>query len=472
MSLFSDVKYKAVFEYFEKICAVPHGSGNTKGIADFFVQFAKENSLDFYRDIKDNVIIYKPASAGLENKPTVILQGHSDMVCDSVGKFDFINQPIEIFRDEATITANGTTLGADNGISCAMVLAILADKNAVHPALECVFTSDEEVGMFGALALDYSKLSGKTMFNLDSDGEGIITCGCAGGARCHITLNMTLAANNKHCFKLAIDGLLGGHSGVMIGFNRANAIKLAAKIISEIAPDANIISISGGSKENAIPSVARVVFASDCEIDFDAVATTYEKYVTDTFNDTQPCITLKPADMSDVAFDDVSSAKLIDMLNEMPTGVVEMSRDIDGLVQTSLNCGVIDIDDTMVHLDVSVRSNVKSRKADIIATVSDTATKYNAQVDVSGEYPSWEYNPSSSAKLTAIDVYDKMYGKQPKIEVIHAGLECGVFTDNIPDLDCIAFGPDLHDIHTVKERTDIGTVCRTFEFLNELLKNF
>ena len=470
MSLFSDVRHKEVFEYFEKICSVPHGSGNTNNIADFFVQFAICNNLKYYRDAKDNVIIYKSASPGQENKPAVILQGHSDMVCDSVSDYDFQNQPIEVVRDGDIITANGTTLGADNGMSCAMVLAILADKYAIHPTLECVFTTDEEVGMLGALALDFSKLSGKTMFNLDSDGEGIITCGCAGGACCHIALQMTVAANSKKCYELTVEGLLGGHSGVTIGTNRANAIKLAAEIIGKIAPDANIISISGGSKENAIPSVANVIFASAYDMDFYAIKTTYEKYVKDTFTDIDPCITLKSVDISNVAFNDASSVKLIDMLNEMPTGVVEMSKDIDSLVQTSLNCGVISTEGANVLLDVSVRSNVKSRKADIIAMVSDIAKKYDAYVDVSGEYPSWEYNPTSAAKLTAIDVYYRMYGKHPKIEVIHAGLECGVFTDNIPSLDCIAFGPNLYDIHTVKERTDIGTVSRTFEFLTELLK--
>lgn len=374
-------------------------------------------------------------------------------------------------RDGDIIRANGTTLGADNGIAGAMMLSILSDKDACHPALECVFTTDEEIGMFGALALDYSKLSGKVMFNLDSDGEGIITCGCAGGARCHLNIPMTVEKNNKPCYKLSVDGLLGGHSGGLIGTNRANAIKLAAKILSEIAPDSQIISISGGSKENAIPSVSEVVFASDCEFDFGTVADNYVKYVKDTFTDTEPRVILSAVNTTDIAFDKETSKKLISLINEMPTGVIEMSKNIDGLVQTSLNCGVISTEKDCVKFDISVRSNVKSRKIDIINMIKDISAKYGYSVGISGEYPSWEYNPSSDTKMTAIDIYKKMFGKDPKILVIHAGLECGVFTDNIPGLDCIAFGPTLEDIHTVNERVEIGSVSRTFEFLNELLMN-
>lgn len=469
--MFADVNHRDVFEYFSKICSIPHGSGNTKGIADYLCGFAIENNLKFYRDDMNNVIIYKNASEGYEDKPAVILQGHSDMVCDSVGKFDFETQPIEIVRDGDIIRANGTTLGADNGIAGAMMLSILADKDACHPALECVFTTDEETGMFGALALNYSKLSGKIMFNLDSDGEGIITCGCAGGASCHLDIPMTVEKNIKPCYKLSVGGLLGGHSGVMIGTNRANAIKLAAKVLAEIATDCQIISISGGSKENAIPSVAEVVFASGCDFDFVSVTECYEQYVKNTFTDTEPSVSLSAIDMIDTAFDESSSHKLIALINEMPTGVVEMSKDIDGLVQTSLNCGVIATEEGRVKFDISVRSNVKSRKIDIINMIKDISAKYGYPVEVSGEYPSWEYNPSYDAKMTAIDVYRRMFGKEPKIEVIHAGLECGVFTDNIPGLDCIAFGPTLEDIHTVNERVEIGSVCRVFEYLVELLKN-
>ena len=469
--MFRDIKHKVVFEYFAKICSIPHGSGNTIGIADYYCNFAKEHNLEFYRDDMNNVIIYKPASKGCEDKLGVILQGHSDMVCDSVGEFDFETQPIEIVRDGDIISANGTTLGADNGIAGAMMLAILADKNAVHPALECVFTSDEETGMFGALALDYSKLKGKTMLNLDSDGEGTITCGCAGGARCHISMAMDKCANDKKCYKLTVDGLLGGHSGVIIGYNRANAIKMAVKIVSEIAPDCSIVSVSGGSKENAIPSISEVVFATDLDIKIEDIKTKYEAYIKETFSDDEPCINISETNKSDVVFDRDSSDKLISLVNDMPTGVVEMSKDIEGLVQTSLNCGVISTTDNSVEFDISVRSNVKSRKMDIISMISDISAKYGYTVDISGEYPSWEYNPVSDAKQTAIDLFAKMYGKKPHIEVIHAGLECGVFTDNIPGLDCIAFGPSLYDIHTVNERMEIGSVCRVFEFLIELLKN-
>lgn len=469
--MFSDVKHRDVFEYFAKICSIPHGSGNTKGIADFLCDFAKGHNLDFYRDDMNNVIIYKSASEGYEDKPGVILQGHSDMVCDSTGKFDFETQPIEIVRDGDIIRANGTTLGADNGIAGAMMLSILADKDAVHPDLECVFTTDEETGMYGALALDYSKLSGRIMFNLDSDGEGIITCGCAGGGSCRLNIPMSVTDNVKPCYKLSIEGLLGGHSGVMIGLNRANAIKLAAKILSEIAPDCQIVSVSGGSKENAIPAIAVVVFATDCDLDFATVSEYYEKYVKDTFTDTEPCITLSAVDMTDSAYDAESSQKLISLINEMPTGVIEMSEDMEGLVQTSLNCGVIATKENSVEFDISVRSNVKSRKIDIINMIKDISAKYGISVDVSGEYPSWEYNPRSEAKKLAIDVYSKMFGEEPKIEVIHAGLECGVFADNLQNLDCIAFGPSLYDIHTVNERLEIGSVCRVFEFLKKLLKN-
>ena len=473
MSVLKGLKPEKVFEYFEEICGIPHGSGNTKRISDYLVSFAKERNLWFYQDEINNVIIKKDATAGYENAEAVILQGHIDMVCEKAPDcgIDMENEGLSLKTDGEAVWADGTTLGADNGIAVAMMLSILDDNSISHPAIEAVFTVDEEIGLIGANAIDASKLSGKRMINIDSEDEGIFTVSCAGGEQAKCILPVKREAFEGTAVSIFVGGLLGGHSGVMIGYNRANAIKMAVKIVSEIAPDCSIVSVSGGSKENAIPSISEVVFATDLDIKIEDIKTKYEAYIKETFSDDEPCINISETNKSDVVFDRDSSDKLISLVNDMPTGVVEMSKDIEGLVQTSLNCGVISTTDNSVEFDISVRSNVKSRKMDIISMISDISAKYGYTVDISGEYPSWEYNPVSDAKQTAIDLFAKMYGKKPHIEVIHAGLECGVFTDNIPGLDCIAFGPSLYDIHTVNERMEIGSVCRVFEFLIELLKN-
>ncbi len=464
MSLFDDIKQNNVLEYFEQLSQVPRGSFNSKGIADFLCSFAKSNNLEYYRDDSDNVVIYKP---GTKCGEPVILQGHTDIVCDSDGEFDFKNSPIKLLRYGDVVTADGTTLGADNGIACAMMMSILTDNSLRHPPVECVFTSNEEVGLLGAAALDCSVIKGKRMLNIDSECEGIFTVGCAGGISVAAEKNCGISNNTAKTYKLSVSGLDGGHSGVEIHKNRCNAIKLAAKIISEIG-NYNIISINGGSKENAIPSGCEIVFAAN--IEDKNITQKYIQYVKSTYSDADCKIEICDMPVSERTFTTADSAKIIDVLIALPDGIRCMNRIIPDLVQTSSNIGVVTTKGNGIKFEISIRSSASSEKYQLQKNIADILKKYDFDVDIHGDYPAWEFKEKSQIKDLAIKTYVDMYGKQPVIDVIHAGLECGLFSDKIQNLDCISYGPDLLDIHTTSERMSISSVLRVYEFTIQLLK--
>lgn len=465
MSLFSDINQNKVLQYFEMISDVPRGSANSKGIADFLEQFATKNNLKYYRDSANNVVIYKD---GTKDTQPVILQGHTDIVCDSVNEFDFINNPIKILRQGDIVTADGTTLGADNGIACAIMMSILTDNTLTHPDLECVFTSDEEIGLIGASKLDTSKLKGKTMLNIDSECEGVFTAGCAGGTSISSTYKYTKIDNTKNTYKLSVSGLDGGHSGVDIDKNRCSAIKLSFEIINSIG-NCNIVSVNGGSKENAIPSVCEVVFTAD-NVDFD-ICDDYSKKVKEMYSDAICNIEITQAEKSAYALSDEDSYNIINSVLELPNGIRCMNSLIPTLVQTSSNIGVVSTTDDAISFDISVRSSVSNEKIQIANDIKSILEKYNFNVDMHGDYPSWEFKEISLLRDTAVKVFEDLYKKSPVIDVIHAGLECGIFSDKIPGLDCISYGPDLFDIHTVNERMSISSVMRVYDFTVELLKN-
>ncbi len=465
-----------VFAYFEKICSIPHGSGNTKAISDYLVSFAQEHGLKCIQDSLNNVILFAPATKGYENRPAVILQGHMDMVCekDEDCPLDMALDGLEVTHDGEYVFAKGTTLGGDDGIALAYALAILDDESIPHPALEIVITVDEETGMEGATGIDLSMLKGRTLINIDSEDEGIFTVSCAGGARGTIRLPLQRRAVYGPCVKLVVDGLQGGHSGVEIHQNRANASKIMGHLLArvqELMPVC-ITGLSGGSKDNAIPrSCQATLVAMGSHIErINDVCLQLQNEVRQSFQEPQAVIFGEDVDaLGGNALSTQDSAKVIKLLCDVPNGVQAWSADIEGLVQTSLNLGVTHLDDDL-RLTFSVRSSVNQEKRDLLARLRLISEEFGAQYSEMGDYPAWEYRKDSALRDTMVDVYRKMFGSDPQVVAIHAGLECGILSDKLPGLDCVSIGPQMHDIHTSRERLSIASTERTWRFLLEVLK--
>lgn len=465
-----------VFAYFEKLCSIPHGSGNTKLISDYLVSFAREHGLKYIQDDLNNVIIFAPASPGYEDKPPVILQGHMDMVCekDDDCKLDMAVDGLDVTHDGAYVFAKGTTLGGDDGIALAYALAILDDESIAHPALEVVITVDEETGMEGATGIDLSMLQGRTLINIDSEDEGIFTVSCAGGARGTIRLPLSRRAVYGPCVKLVVDGLQGGHSGVEIHQNRANANKIMGHLlarIQELMPVC-ITGLSGGSKDNAIPrscQVTLVAMGSHIERINDVCAQ-LQSEVRRNFQEPEAVIYGDDVDaLGGNALSTEDSAKVTKLLCEVPNGVQAWSKDIEGLVQTSLNLGIAHMAEDL-RLTFSVRSSVNQEKRDLLARLKAIAQEFGANYSEMGDYPAWEYRKESALRDTMVSVYKDMFHQEPQVVAIHAGLECGILSDKLPGLDCVSIGPQMHDIHTSRERLDIASTERTWRFLLEVLK--
>ncbi len=459
-----------VFRFFEEITKIPHTSENTAEIADYLVNFAKERGLQYERDAANNVIIKKAATRGYEDRPAIILQGHTDMVADKLpdADIDMLCDGLRIYRDGDFIKAKGTTLGADDGIAVAYALAILDSDSIEHPEFEAVFTSDEEIGLIGASKLDTSVLRGKRMLNIDSDIEGIFTVGCAGGIRLDIALPYEKSGNETNLYSLTLSGLHGGHSGMEINKGYENAIKILTEILAE-ATGLRIASISGGNADNAIPRFA------ECIIALDSVDYLSEKIIPgilEKYKSAEPDMTVKLEPVSEhmSAFCESDSKKILEVIDKMPTGVYKMSEDIEGLVETSSNLGIINTDGGRVSLSVSVRSSKNAEKQKMIQKIKAICDGYNGAFGGRGEYPAWEYKKDSPLTDTVAKIYRETYSKEPKIEIIHAGLECGIFADKIDGLDCVSFGPDMFDIHTTDERLSISSTVRVWEFLKKVLK--
>lgn len=462
---------KKVFEFFEEISKIPRGSTNTSLIADYLVNFAKVRGLEVIRDSADNVIIRKGATSGYEDKPGIILQGHTDIVAlkEPGCPIDMDKEGLKPFRDGDFIRAEGTTLGADDGVAIAYALAILDSESAEHPELEAVFTSDEEIGLLGATALDTACLKGRLLINIDSDDEGVFTVGCAGGARVDIAFPVCKKTFIGKVFTLSISGLRGGHSGVEIDKNRANAIKTLAEILSELK-DIRIGKIMSGSADNAIPSEATATFTSKSSI----------MEVSEIINNVKATL---PEEESEVKFNvnmnfglakllkHEDSENILSLISEIPNGVTNMSKDIEGLVETSLNMGILNLLDNGFQLTISVRSSKGTEKTKLLDIIKTVAKKHGATVSVRGEYPAWEYKADSHLRDVMVEVYEKMYNKSPEVLVIHAGLECGIFSSKIEGLDCVSIGPDNYDIHTPNEHLSISSTVRVYEYLLEVLKN-
>lgn len=476
MGVLSGIEPERVFGFFEEISAVPRGSGDMERISKYCEDFALERGLKYVRDEAGNVIIYKDASEGYENSEPVILQGHLDMVCqknDGIG-IDFKKDGISLAVDGGYIRAEGTTLGADNGIAAAMMLAIL-DGSYAHPPLEAVFTVDEEIGMLGAAALDTRALKARRMINLDSEEIDTVTVSCAGGSDLVMRIPFKREVIGGARIAAAVRGLRGGHSGVEINSGCVNADMLMGRLLSAAArsSDLGIIAINGGDKGNAIPNACRAEIAvPDAEKTAAALKREAEIIKAE-------IAAREPGFEFDIealgsgeheVIDSASCKKLIFALMCAPNGVMQMSADIDGLVETSLNLGILKTDDESIALHFTLRSNKQSALEYLERRLRAFAEYSGLEAEAFGHYLPWEYAEGSELLERYVRIYTEKTGEPPQIAALHAGLECGTFAAKIDGLECISIGPQMYDVHTTAERLDTGSVKVLFEMLLELLK--
>ena len=467
---------QAVFHYFEDICAIPHGSYNTKAISDYLVAFAKAHDLRYIQDSLNNVILFGDATPGYEDHAPVIIQGHMDMVCvkEPDCPKDLTVDPIDVTHNGEFVYAEGTSLGADDGIAVAFALALLADPTIPRPALEVVVTVDEETGMEGASGIDLSMLKGRRLLNIDHDEEGTFTVSCAGGVKTTVHLPVKRRAVYGPCVRLTVEGLKGGHSGGEIHKPLANANKVMAEFlgrIQQIMPVC-ITKLSGGEKDNAIPSychVTMVALAMYIERIND-IAEALQKEIRENYDEPDAIVRGDDVDaLGGNALTTEDSAKVIALMNALPNGIQAWSQEIDGLVQTSLNMGVSTLNEEL-QLTFALRSSVNREKEELKKKVEEVAAFYGASCTHRGEYPAWEYKKESALRDTMVRVYEDMYGEKPGVFAIHAGLECGLLSEKIEGLDCISLGPQAYDIHTPRERLSIASTQRFWKYLQEVLK--
>ena len=479
MAILTGLQPSGVFEMFEQLCGIPHGSRNTKAISDFCVRFAQEHGLDYRQDDSNNVILFAPATPGMEQAQPVMLQGHLDMVCEKEADcpLDLQKEGLNLRTDGEWIWAEGTTLGGDDGIAVAYALAILADPAIPHPPLEVVLTTDEEIGMLGAAAIDLSEVKARRVLNIDSEEEGVLLAGCAGGATvcCHIPLMWTLKKGLRATVQ--ITGLRGGHSGMEIQKGRANANKLMGRFLNEMdeAFAYALCTVNGGNKDNAIAreSTADVVILPERLAELTAFAAQRQEAYRAEYGEADPDITIAVTPGTEDTFEIMMGdcrRSVLSVLQQLPNGVQQMSRDIEGLVQTSLNLGILKVDFRGIHLTSSVRSSVNAEKQQLIQQLAEICGKLGGSCEVMGEYPAWEYKADSPLREIMTEVYMEQYGRKPAVEVIHAGLECGLLSGKLDGLDCVSFGPDIVDIHTTREKLSIPSVQRTWKLLLEVLK--
>ncbi|MBQ6847942.1 MAG: beta-Ala-His dipeptidase [Clostridia bacterium] len=459
-----------VFEIFKEITAIPRGSGNMKQIADFCVAFAIKNSLKYLRDNVDNVIIFKNGTN--ESTEPIILQAHLDMVCQKTADstHDFTKNSPEIVVDGDFIRANGTTLGADNGIGLALILAILESDTLSHPPIEAVFTINEEIGMIGALALDVSPLKSKRMINLDSEEDDTVTVSCAGGSEFLFSFPMESENYDGNVIVVTLSGLKGGHSGVEIDRGRVNANALAGRFLNHLynLSDFRIISLNGGDKSNVIsPECAITLATSDAE--FTVKANEYLSLIKNEISSREPnfYFNINLDNKAVTAFTKSLTERIIFTLLNAPNGIIDMSADIEGLVETSLNIGILKTEENNVKIDFSLRSNKSSAMKFLEERLISFANFVKADAKSFGHYPPWEYKPNSKLQEIYVSEFRKHYGFEPKIEAIHAGLECGVFDGKLDGLTAISVGPQMYDVHTVNEKLSVSS---TEKFIGLLIK--
>lgn len=479
---------EAVFKYFEKLCTIPHGSGNTRMISDYLASFAGDFGYEYIQDELNNLIIFVPASEGYENEDTLIIQGHMDMVCEKTedSNIDFTKDGLEVVNDGIYLYAKNTTLGGDDGIAIAYAMAVMADKEIKHPALEIVFTVDEEVGMDGASFIDLSMLKGKKLINVDSEEEGIFLTSCAGGRNVQGDFELDYKTAKGLKGKIVIDGLKGGHSGCEIDKGRANSNMLMGRLIlaAKTYEKANgeklfdIIGVNGGLKDNAIPrsTVLEIVFEDDKKECIESLVRELEGKLRNEYQASDEGVKVTFAVENDESAEyktlsEASSKKLCMILNNIPNGIQSMSMQVEGLVETSLNLGILKTTATGLHISFAVRSSIDSAKGYLSDRLTDFIEYLGGDARVSGDYTGWQYRENSPLRDKFITNYEKLYGEKPQVTAIHAGLECGILASKIEDLDCISLGPDILDIHTVEERLNIASTLRTWNLLINVLED-
>ncbi|HCA21904.1 MAG TPA: aminoacyl-histidine dipeptidase [Lachnospiraceae bacterium] len=555
MGVLSNLKPEKVFYFFEELTRIPRGSYNEKAVSNYITNFAKDRGLEVYQDDLYNVVIIKEAASGRENDPAIILQGHIDMVNEKTpdSPHDFEKDPLDIYIDGDYIRAKGTTLGADDGIAVAYMLAILDDENIKAPRLEMVFTVSEEVGMEGAHGVDLSKLRGKQLINIDSEDEGILLAGCAGGMRAEVRLPLEYEGVSRNVWNelneaegvnetdktrensavnevetekdrsgnlkfgiIKISGLLGGHSGQEIDKQRINADHMLARVLLSLINsgfDIRPVTMQGGGKDNAIPfeATSEVVFKKVDESAIKEKLALINSEIKNEYRNTDGGVTLS----LDVISDEQSTVKQSDGVNDgrqiksgryvmtlssarkalglilaLPNGIVKMSGDIEGLVETSLNLGVMrmetagkvaddesgvdtaqNVEGKTLILTYALRSSVGSAKKALAERFRLIAENFGAKVSFHGEYPAWEYKEKSELRDKMIKIFEEMYGKTPEVSVIHAGVECGLLAEKIPGLDAISYGPDMYDIHTANEHLSISSAARMYEYLLRIIES-
>ncbi|MBF0233871.1 MAG: aminoacyl-histidine dipeptidase [Desulfamplus sp.] len=468
---------KQVFHYFEELTKIPRCSGNEKQVSDYLVDFAKERKFEVFQDKSLNVIIKKPGTAGYETSPAVIIQGHMDIVCEKSGEssHDFSKDPISLKIDGDLLQADGTTLGADNGIGVAYGLALLASKDIPHPPIELLVTTDEESGMYGTASLKADHLTGKTLLNIDAEEEGVFFVSCAGGLIFKGKFDTHWEKSSGTALRIEISGLKGGHSGLEIIQQRGNAIKLLGRVLDAArkAGDFTIAAISGGSKHNAIAKEAQATVVADASVltKIKEIVNDLSKELTKELSAVDPDfkVAVTSVDNVDTQLDKVSTDKLIDFLLIAPNGVQSMSKDLENLVESSLNFGVLEQSEKSIKITISVRSSVNSIREDITRRLEALANMVNVKSSRTGQYPAWFYEPDSRIRDLCISVYKEVFDKDAQIQAIHAGLECGLLKEKLPKTEMISFGPNLHNAHTPYENVSISSVANIWEFLKAIL---
>ncbi|MBR5768101.1 MAG: beta-Ala-His dipeptidase [Clostridia bacterium] len=465
---------RKVFEYFARLSSVPHGSGNTGEISRLCAEMGRELGLETVSDRLGNVIIKKPGGAGRENEPPVILQAHLDMVC-AVGpgcKKDMSAEGVEFVLRGGELSARGTSLGGDDCIGAAIMLALLSDGELSAPPLEAVFTVDEETGMYGADALDCSLLSGRRMINIDSEEEGVLTAGCAGGVRVTLSLpplETAAPADGEKTFEITLSGLKGGHSGVEINLGRGNASTALSRALSRCLPEgAGLVSWSGGRFDNVIMAECRAaVTAKDAGFE-ERLRGEVKKELSSCPAEDGAKLEIKTVPAAP-ALSAADTARIVGLLASLPQGVRKMSPDMEGLVQTSLNVGRACVSPGGAGISLSVRSSVREEKEELVRELGSIASDHGFSMSCAGDYPGWKFEPVSPLRDAFEKTYLDLYCWKPETVAIHAGLECGFFADRIPGLDCVSVGPDIKDIHTFRETLSVSSTDRLYRLIREVL---
>jgi dipeptidase D len=482
-NILSGLKPEAIWKHFEEICEIPHPSKHEQKMVEYVINFAKTHNLEYEVDDVQNVVIRKPATPGMENRKTVILQGHLDMVpqANSDANHNFEKDPIKPRIDGEWVKATGTTLGADNGIGVATALAILEATNLEHGPIEALFTIDEETGMTGAFGLKPELLKGDILMNLDSEDEGELFIGCAGGTNANITFkyNKKPAPKKHSAFKIIVKGLKGGHSGCDIHLGRANSNKLLFRFMKQAEKEfgLRLASVEGGNLRNAIPREAHsvVLIPKDNSKAFEEAAKNYETTIKQEFANVEPdlAIAIEKAKSPKNVLDKSTQKNLINAIFVCPNNVIRMSNDMPGLVETSTNLAIVKSNDKTKTVEVKclLRSSVDSSKEALEQKIAALFELAGADCFFDGQYPGWKPNPNSPILTVMLDLYEKMFGKKPEIKAIHAGLECGLIGGVFPNLDMISFGPTIKFPHSPDEQCNIETVNKFWNYIVETLKH-